>query len=55
MATREQTLAHDITPPGFLDEYLDEFDADTDAVADVSADQIAEAIRLAKCQRSTTD
>jgi DNA-directed RNA polymerase subunit RPC12/RpoP len=45
---------HDITPPEFLDEHLDAFDADRDRVADVSVDQLAEALRLAERQRSTT-
>jgi hypothetical protein len=55
MGTRDQTPAHEITPPEFLDEYLAEFDADRDRVADVSTDQLAEALRLAERQPSTTD
>jgi hypothetical protein len=55
MASREQTPAHEITPAAFLDEYLDEFDADRDRVADVSVDQLAEALRIAERQPSTTD
>ena len=55
MASRDQTPAHDITPPEFLDEHLDEFDVDRDRVADVSTDEIAEALRIAAAQPSTTD
>ena len=55
MASRDQTPAHEITPPEFLAEHLDEFDADSDRVADVSTDELAEALRLAERQRSTTD
>ena len=45
---------HDITPPEFLDAHLDGFDAAVDDVEDVSADQLAEALRSAERQRSTT-
>jgi Zn finger protein HypA/HybF involved in hydrogenase expression len=54
MGTRRQTPAHEITPPEFLAEHLDDFDADRDRVADVSTDEIAEALRSAERQRSTT-
>ena len=55
MASRDQTPAHEITPPEFLAEHLDDFDADSDRVADVSTDEIAEALRIAAAQPSTTD
>ena len=55
MASRDQTPAHEITPPAFLAEHLDDFDADSDRVADVSVDQLAEALRIAERQPSTTD
>jgi len=55
MGTRDQTPAHEITPPEFLAEHLDDFDADSDRVADVSTDELAEALRIAERQPSTTD
>jgi DNA-directed RNA polymerase subunit RPC12/RpoP len=54
MGSRDQTPAHEITPPAFLAEHLDEFDAEVDDVEDVSVDQLAEALRSAERQRSTT-
>ena len=54
MGTRDQTPAHEITPPEFLDEYLAEFDAAVDDVEDVSTDQLGEALRIAQAHRSTT-